>query len=165
VASQIKRLVLAKHPDKVTHVSRDNPDMVIALSDIMSHRDIRPYVDSALKTAGIFAPPTIEQAAPLAKSTLIDVDTAISLKYTAGTRQRGEQAYRNVLHEAHATVAAIAKRMNQSYCENCLMVYFPAEGNPGLAVHGPKTLEKMLGPCFTISYFHMLCKIRILLPF
>ena len=123
-------------------------DMATALGDVLKHKDVRPHVKNALQNAGISAPAASPHNAPEQQKMLIGVDEAIALRYTAGTRQRGEQAYRNTLNAAHATVDATTQRMNDLYSKHCPYVYFPAEGNPGLAVHGPKTLEKMLANDF-----------------
>jgi len=128
---------LAKEPDgeKAT-----DQTMAIVVADVLQQKHIAPHVQAALKKIGsnesdkataspvqnapadtCAAPPTNEKRA------LIDTDTAIKLRYTAGTRQRGEQAYRNEIGKEHAPVAKITKRMNDMFACCCPTPFSPGE--------------------------------------
>ena len=124
------------------------PTMETIVCDILQQKAVRPYVEKALQKAGIekaaAAAPAATPAPTPAPNRIIDAHTAVKLRYTAGTKQRGEQAYRNELQDSHVPVKAIIKHQNELFCKECPKVYFPCEGNAGLAVHGPKTVEMML---------------------
>lgn len=128
---------LAKEPDgeKAT-----DQTMATVVADVLQQKHIAPHVQAALNkirsnesdeataspVQGVqadasAAPPTNEKRA------LIDTDTAIKLRYTAGTRQRGEQAYRNEMGKEHAPVAKITKRMNDMFACCCPTPFSPGE--------------------------------------
>ena len=59
------------------------------------------------------------------KKQLIDADTAIEFKYTAGMKSRGQQAMRNKLGSEHATVSEIRCTVQQKYEKHCPKAFFP----------------------------------------
>ena len=145
--------------------------MVAVVADVLQQKLIAPHVQVALNQiaaaknvaeTNASSPPAAAAAPAVApiteKKALIDADTAIKLRYTAGTRTRGEQAYRNKMGNEHVPITKITKRMNDLFGSCCPTPFFPGKqfliipivnsmlssDSQPMAVNGPETVEKLL---------------------